>query len=192
MKKLIRQVLDELGDTQINLGNKAARETIASLLSATLKEKGEYTEYTKADVKEQEHKEQWVCKICGQSSYDLDWDYIGSGTNHLSCEVRLELDEKKRNGHREYPYNSFVRNKGEADKLKVQAKSPYNDGWTRQYYKEKENAKQIIDKLSEEIVSNNDTGYIYETPDGGKTVFRRDVGSDKRELVENWKELKKE
>ena len=40
MKKLIRQVLDELGDTQINLGNKAARETIASLLSATLKEKG--------------------------------------------------------------------------------------------------------------------------------------------------------
>ena len=192
MKKLIRQVLDELGDTQINLGNKAARETIASLLSATLKEKGEYTEYTKADVKEQELKEQWVCKICGQSSYDLDWDYIGSGTNHLSCEVRLELDEKKRNGHREYPYNSFVRNKGEADKLKVQAKSPYNDGWTRQYYKEKENAKQIIDKLSEEIVSNNDTGYIYETPDGGKTVFRRDVGSDKRELVENWKELKKE
>ena len=57
MKKLIRQVLDELGDTQINLGNKAARETIASLLSATLKEKGEYTEYTKADVKEQELKD---------------------------------------------------------------------------------------------------------------------------------------
>ena len=76
--------------------------------------------------------------------------------------------------------------------MKVQAKSPYDDGWTRQYYKEKENAKQIIDKLSEEIVSNNDTGYIYETPDGGKTVFRRDVGSDKRELVKNWKELKKE
>ena len=185
-------VLEDMSSGQVNLESEAARRTIATMITAALKEKGEYKKHTNDELEEQEARKYWVCKICGQSSYDLDWDYIGSGTNHLSCEVRLELDEKKRNGHREYPYNSFVRNKGEADKLKVQAKSPYNDGWTRQYYKEKENSKQIIDKLSEEIVSNNDTGYIYETPDGGKTVFRRDVGSDKRELVENWKELKKE
>ena len=185
-------VLEDMSSGQVNLESEAAGRTIATMITAALKEKGEYKKHTNDELEEQEARKYWVCKICGQSSYDLDWDYIGSGTNHLSCEVRLELDEKKRNGHREYPYNSFVRNKGEADKLKVQAKSPYNDGWTRQYYKEKENAKQIIDKLSEEIVSNNDTGYIYETPDGGKTVFRRDVGSDKRELVENWKELKKE
>tara|TARA_Y100000593_G_C4228390_1_gene295671 strand:+ start:220 stop:798 length:579 start_codon:yes stop_codon:yes gene_type:complete len=192
MKKIIMDVLEDMSSGQVNLESEAARRTIATMITAALKEKGEYKKHTNDELEEQEARKYWVCKICGQSSYDLDWDYIGSGTNHLSCEVRLELDEKKRNGHREYPYNSFVRNKGEADKLKVQAKSPYNDGWTRQYYKEKENAKQIIDKLSEEIVSNNDTGYIYETPDGGKTVFRRDVGSDKRELVENWKELKKE
>ena len=199
-------VLEDMSSGQVNLESEAARRTIATMITAALKEKGKYRKHTSDELEEQKAREYWVCKICGQSSYDVDWDYIGSETNHLSCEVRLELDEKnwsqkkhedkvfnhQLTNDREYPYNSFVRNKGEADKLKVQAKSPYNDGWTRQYYKEKENAKQIIDKLSEEIVSNNDTGYIYETPDGGKTVFRRDVGSDKRELVENWKELKKE
>ena len=164
MKKLIRQVLDELGDTQINLGNKAARETIASLLSATLKEKGEYTEYTKADVKEQELKEQWVCKICGQSSYDLDWDYIGSGTNHLSCEVRLELDEEKRK-------KDWYEDAGDGHLLKV------------------DDLDKMKMKLSEDIVDSKDEGYIYESPDGGETIFKRKVGGSKRELVKNWEKI---
>ena len=184
MKKIIRKVLDELGDTQINLGSEASRETIASLISSTLKDKGEYKEHKKDELEEQKVRETWICSICGKNTYDIDWDYIGSGTNHLSCEVRLELDEEKRKKN-DYVYSGDLNNK-------VQAESPYNDGWTRKYYKEKENAKQLIDKLSEDIVPNKDTGYIYETPDGGKTVFRRDVGSDKRELVENWEELKKE
>ena len=46
MKKIIRKVLDELGDTQINLGSEAAREIIAALISAALKEKGEYKKHT--------------------------------------------------------------------------------------------------------------------------------------------------
>ena len=193
MKKVIKSVLEKFG-TQTNLGSESARERITDEIVEALHKNDNYLYEDEVDegFVNKRIEDSWKCELCNGSTYNLDYDYIGSGTNHLSCEVRLELDEKKRNGHREYPYNSFVRNKGEADKLKVQAKSPYNDGWTRQYYKEKENAKQIIDKLSEEIVSNNDTGYIYETPDGGKTVFRRDVGSDKRELVENWKELKKE
>jgi hypothetical protein len=168
MKQLIKDVLEDLSRGQVNLGSEAAREVVATTIMITLKEKGEYKKYTDDDLEEQEAREYWVCQICKKSSYDLDWDYIGTGTNHLSCEVRLAIDK---------------------------------DENTEKYQKEKERAKQLIDKsvknlerrkLSEEIVSNNDTGYIYETPDGGKTVFRRDVGSDKRELVENWKELKKE
>ena len=184
MKKIIKDVLSDMSESQINLGSESAREMIASLVSAALKTKGEYTKHTNDKLEEQEARRTWVCSICGKNTYDIDWDYIGSGTNHLSCEVRLELDEEKRKKN-DYVYSGDLNNK-------VQAKSPYNDGWTRKYYKEKENAKQLIDKLSEDIVPNNDTGYIYETPDGGKTVFRRDVGSDKRELVENWEELKKE
>ena len=177
MKKLIRQVLDELGDTQINLGNKAARETIASLLSATLKEKGEYTEYTKADVKEQELKEQWVCKICGQSSYDLDWDYIGSGTNHLSCEVRLEIDEKK-----------LYEDQGDGHLLETEDSRTGKD--RRERVDRRHGDRRDENKLSEEIVD-NDLGYVYESTDGGKTIYKRKTGSDERELVKDWDKVKK-
>ena len=95
MKQIIKDVLSDMSEGQINLGSKAAREMIASLVSAVLKEKGEYKKYTNDELEEQEAREYWVCEICKKSSYDLDWDYIGSGTNHLSCEVRLELDEEK-------------------------------------------------------------------------------------------------
>ena len=59
---------------------------------------------------------------------------------------------------------------------KVQANSPYNDGWTREYYK---------NKLAEDIVDDKEKRYIYESP-GGKTVYKRAFGSDKRELVEDF------
>ena len=184
MKKLIRQVLDELGDTQINLGNKAARETIASLLSATLKEKGEYTEYTKADVKEQELKEQWVCKICGQSSYDLDWDYIGSGTNHLSCEVRLEIDEKKLKERDKKLYED----QGDGHLLETEDSRTGKD--RRERVDRRHGDRRDENKLSEEIVD-NDLGYVYESTDGGKTIYKRKTGSDERELVKDCDKVKK-
>ena len=88
-------VLEDMSSGQVNLESEAARRTIATMITAALKEKGEYKKHTNDELEEQEARKYWVCKICGQSSYDLDWDYIGSGTNHLSCEVRLEIDEKK-------------------------------------------------------------------------------------------------
>ena len=59
MKQTIRQVLDELGDTQINLGSSAARETIASLVSAALKDKGTYSEYTEDEIEKEKARETW-------------------------------------------------------------------------------------------------------------------------------------
>ena len=41
-------------------------------------------------------------------------------------------------------------------------------------------------KLAEEIVDNTSKGYIYESPDGGETIYRRERGNDERELVEDW------
>ena len=41
-------------------------------------------------------------------------------------------------------------------------------------------------RLAEEIVDNTEGKYIYESPDGGKTVYRRGLGEDERELVEDW------
>ena len=48
--------------------------------------------YEKTD--EQKARESWVCDICGKSTYEVDYDYIGSGTNHLGCELELEIDKK--------------------------------------------------------------------------------------------------
>ena len=78
-------------------------------------------------------KKAWICSICGKNTYDVDWDYIGSNTNHLECELENEMKNK----------------------------------------------------LSEEIVDNKDIKYIYESPDGGKTIYRREFGSDEKELVKN-------
>ena len=60
---------------------------------------------------------------------------------------------------------------------KVQANSPFNDGWVREYYKK---------KIAEDIVDDKEKRYIYESPDGGKTVYKRAFGSDERELVEDF------
>jgi len=191
MKKLIRQVLDELGDTQINLGSEAARETIAALISATLKEKGEYKKHTNDELEEQEARKYWVCKICGQSSYDLDWDYIGSGTNHLSCEVRLELDEQKLKERRKKLYED----QGDGHLLEVEDSRTGKDRRERiaqplDHPDRRKNDRREKNKLSEEIVD-NDIGYVYESTDGGKTVYKRKTGSDERELVKDWDEIKK-
>ena len=198
-------VLEDMSNDQINLASETARETIANIILATIrsKDRGWYLDCNHTKEQEEEDKKileshlseewkvkaSWVCSICGKNTYNIDWDYIGSGTNHLGCELEVEMREKnwsqkkhedkvfnqavfgdnkdlyeakldnRSDNHREYPYNSFVRNKEE------------------------------VDKLAEEIVSDNDTGYIYESPDGGKTVYKRKEGSDKRELVKDWKKI---
>ena len=196
MKQIIMDVLDDMSESQINLASETARKTVSSLISAALKAQGynnknNVNSYLTADLSEEEQKarETWVCYYCGENTYDVDYEYIGSCTNHLGCELEVETREKnwsqkkhedkvfnqavfgdnkdlyeakldnRSDNHREYPYNSFVRNKEE------------------------------VDKLAEEIVSDNDTGYIYESPDGGKTVYKRKEGSDKRELVKDWKKI---
>ena len=96
MKEIIKQVLNELGDIQINLGSDAARETIACLVSAALKEKGRYTELLESEIEEQKARETWVCEICGKNTYGVDFDYVGTGTNHLGCELELEMNIDKK------------------------------------------------------------------------------------------------
>ena len=147
MKKLIKEVLNDLKHSQINLESKSAREMIANLVSAALKAKGSYKEYTDYEIDEQKAKASWVCTICGKSTYELDYDYIGSGANHLSCEVRLEQDE-------EYRKKNWYKDTGDGHMLKVD--------------EEKERMK-----LAEEIIEGQEGKWIYESPDGGKTVFRR-------------------
>ena len=186
MKQTIRQVLDELGDTQINLGSEAARETIASLVSAALKTKGTYTEFDDSEIEKKKAQETWVCDVCDENTYDVDWDYIGSGTNHLACE--LELETKGMTGHDHGKVWPGLDNIKSMKYASVFQKQIYNEmtadglppGGDAQAVKESH-------KLAEEMVNAKKGDWIYESPDGGKTVFRRpfsDTNPENKEEID--------
>ena len=50
--------------------------------------------YTPNKVEEeelsQEYLDYWTCDICDDHTHEVDYDYLGSGTNHLSCELKQE------------------------------------------------------------------------------------------------------
>ena len=42
-----------------------------------------------------EYLDYWTCELCGKNTHEVDYDYLGNGTNHLSCELKQEeLQEK--------------------------------------------------------------------------------------------------
>ena len=266
MKDIIKKVLYRHSSNHSNLTSESCRDRIASEIEAVLESKGSYTEYSDYELERREAEKHWVCSICGKNTFDVDYDYIGSGTNHLSCELTRGQKEdttvstrergpdrrksdRRNDGHREYPYNSFVRNVDEHQKLYkelgpptdgLESGSPEDYGEkpfiyvrdknkikTRRmtgeeygYYKNRKfysptsgkergkftTQKQLYNeltadglppggdvqavreshKLAEEIVDNTSKGYIYESPDGGETIYRRERGNDERELVEDW------
>ena len=240
MKQTIRQVLDDMKDSQINLGSEAARETIASLVSAALKTKGTYTELDDSEIENKLAQEDWVCDVCNESTYYVDNDYIGSGTNHLQCELKLELEEEVIGGRVEFEDPKLVGSSEEVDGMyfddevegwekSVDTTSmtghdmggsyePDTTGMTGHDHGKVWPEQRIVDdagvdtktgkatfsgidaiqkqaynemsadglpeggdaqavkeshKLAEEIVNAKKGDWIYESPDGGKTVFRR-------------------
>ena len=97
MKKLIKNVLADVCTTsQPNLESDACRETIATLIIAAIKSRPWFLELSTLDGKpklteeEQRYKDHWTCDICGKDTSGIDYDYIGSGTNHLGCELEAE------------------------------------------------------------------------------------------------------
>ena len=94
MKKLIKEVLDDLKHSQINLESKSSRKMIANLISAALKANGTYFKDSEVDKQMARERERWICSICGENTFDVDYDYIGSGTNHLGCELEIEMKNK--------------------------------------------------------------------------------------------------
>ena len=219
-------VLEDMSTGQINLASAAARKTVANTIVAAIKtnKKGWFLDLssdkygkpklTEEELETQRYKEYWTCDICGKDTSGVDYDYIGSGTNHLGCELKSqeEIDEyiedideqayaqgrgsskdvrREKNwlqkkhedkvfghdmggtyeledGHRKYPYNSFVRSKEDLQKQAYVEMT--SDGLP-----EGGDAQAVLEshKLAEEIVEAQEGTWIYESPDGGKTVFRR-------------------
>ena len=136
MNQLIKDVLDDMSTGQINLSSNGARELIATTITAALKTKGCYTEYDDSEIEEQNARAPWVCSICGENTADVDYDYLGSGTNHLGCEMKtwnadkFLVDEKDDNDYYTGPDGSYKKDwyedAGDGTMLKVKDDEIYH------------------------------------------------------------------
>ena len=194
MKQIIKEVLNDMSDSQINLASESARETVSSLISAALKTKGSYTVFTDYELDEQKARASWVCSICGENTFEVDSDYVGSGTNHLGCELKSQeeiedfIEDIDEQAYAQGRKSSYIQGSEEVDGMYFDDEVK---GWEEAvgYEEEVKKTDTLIDKsvedfernkLSEEIVDDKDAEYIYESPDGGETVYRREFGSDER------------
>ena len=39
------------------------------------------------DDTSKEYLEHWTCDHCGKHTHEVEYDYLGSGTNHLLCDL---------------------------------------------------------------------------------------------------------
>ena len=175
MKKVIKSVLEKFG-TQTNLGSESARERITDEIVEALHKNDNYLYEDEVDegFVNKRIEDSWKCELCNGSTYNLDIDYIGTGTNHLSCEIRYENDMKamgKATSIKEWPGLDTI----SMDRKALQ-KQIYNELTTDGLPAGGDTAAVFEShKLAEEIIENREK-YIYESPDGGKTVFRRKFG----------------
>ena len=235
MKQIIKDVLDDMSNSQVNLGSSAARKMVSTLISTALESKGCYTEYGDDEIEEQKARDSWVCSICGENTADVDYDYLGSGTNHLGCEmknwdeIKDHINENDDSDSDTGPETRVVDDAGVdiktgkytgpsqtlddgggityREKNWLQKKhenkvfggdtgtdadfghdlgGPYEikkEDLQKQLYTEMTadglpaggDTQAVLEshKLAEEIVEAQEGKWIYESPDGGKTVFRR-------------------
>ena len=40
---------------------------------------------------EKDYLEFWTCEWCGKHTHEVDYEYLGGGTNHLQCELERAL-----------------------------------------------------------------------------------------------------
>ena len=228
MKQIIKDVLEDMSRGQHNLASDAARELVATTISAALKTYGEYTKY-KLDTSGEPVKpinsylttdlprEDWVCDYCGKSTHDVEYEYLVSQTRHLECQLKYERENGEHytedistmTGHDhgmvwghdqgesyekddvdlDWPEerdniisNVMKENNSDDSDANVEFRNKIFDLQKQAYMEyssdglpEGGDRQAVLDahKLADEIGDAHEGDWIYESPDGGKTVFRR-------------------
>ena len=88
MKEKIVKVLGEFGE-QVNLASSAAKNAIADKIIEELNKPSR----AKQAVDFGNDESKWICEYCGGNTWDVYNDYMGSGTNHLKCELEEEMNQ---------------------------------------------------------------------------------------------------
>ena len=103
MKQLILDVLEDVSRGQPNLESEASRKMIANLIIGAIKSEPWFLDLSTLDRRvkktpeecaehyvsdKEKERAKWVCEICGENTFEVDFDYIGSEYNHLGCEMK--------------------------------------------------------------------------------------------------------
>tara|TARA_R110002020_G_scaffold8836_1_gene35606 strand:+ start:131 stop:757 length:627 start_codon:yes stop_codon:yes gene_type:complete len=186
MEKLIEDVLEELRDT--NLHSAAGRQAIVrGIMKEVRSGKGFFLNMNSIDGErvpgqtDKEEEAKWVCEHCNESTFYVEYDYIGSGANHLQCDLKetkhfADDFHEGKDGDNDYVYSGDLKDAQQQayNELSADGLPPGGDA----------QATRDAQKLAEEIAEGSaDLGYIFESPDGGETLYRRKVGESKRELI---------
>ena len=184
MEKLIEDVLEELRDT--NLHSAAGRQAIVRAIMKEIRlGKGFFLNMNSIDGErvpgqtDKEEEAKWVCEHCGESTFYVEYDYIGSGSNHLQCDLKETkhfADDFHEGKDGDYVYSGDLKDAQQQaySELSADGLPPGGDA----------QVTRDANKLAEEIAGGSaDLGYIFESPDGGETLYKRKVGESERELI---------
>ena len=190
MEKIIDTVLERLKET--NLHSAAGRQAIVRAIMKEIRSgKGFFLNMNSIDddipeAGDRLEEAKWVCEHCGESTFYVEYDYIGSNYNHLQCDLKETkhfADDFHEGKDGDYVYSGDLKDAQQQAYSELSADGLPSGGDAQ--------VTRDANKLAEEIAEGSaDLGYIFETPDGGETLYRRKVGESKRELIskENWKE----
>ena len=81
--KEIKKLRKEVKEVKNILTDETSRKYVQKLI-----------DNVKEEELSKEYLEHWTCDHCGKHTHEVDYDYLGNGTNHLGCELKLEMGEK--------------------------------------------------------------------------------------------------
>ena len=183
MEKIIDTVLERLKET--NLHSAVARQTIVRAIMKEIRSgKGFFLNMNTIDddipeAGDRLEEAKWVCEHCGESTFYVEYDYIGSGSNHLQCDLKETkhfADDFHEGKDGDYVYSGDLKDAQQQaySELSADGLPPGGDA----------QVTRDANKLAEEIAGGSvDLGYIFESPDGGETLYKRKVGESERELI---------
>ena len=170
MQKIIESVLEDLASGQLNFESKSARDMITKNIVSELNSKGIYKENS---IDDSETFEEYDPDTTGMTGHDhgMVWkhDMGGSYLEPMVEEINETPNDMKLGG-----------------KIREIKDQIYRE-MTADGLPQGGDAQAVLEsqKLAEEIVSANQGGWIFESPDGGETVFRRPAGNyDSKNKVE--------
>ena len=85
--KEIKKLRKEVKEVKNILTDETSREYVQALIDNVSK--------TDKEMLSEEYLEYWTCDICDEHTHEVDYHYLGNGTNHLGCELKQEELQKK-------------------------------------------------------------------------------------------------